>query len=126
MEPFRFVRVYSDERGDSHFDEQSLAMTLTDLAPPGCSATGLGAAGGFGLRGNSIASGLGRGQSHIPLPAVGWCTAFRVVSGSLQPTARRGHSGPGDAIMLTDTTGKGHVTEVTSSVPVNCVMIALA
>ncbi len=32
----------------------------------------------------------------------------------------------GDALLPTDANGKGHATEVTSSVPVNRLMIALA
>ncbi|MCA8895218.1 MAG: hypothetical protein KDJ44_12650 [Rhodoblastus sp.] len=31
----------------------------------------------------------------------------------------------GDALRLDDTSGSGHVTTVTSSVPVTCVMVAL-
>jgi len=49
------------------------------------------------------------------------------LSGSFRITATDGETrsfGPGDALMLADTTGNGHVTEVTSSVPVNCVMKA--
>ena len=46
MVQFKFVRLYSDELGDSHFDEQRLAMTLADFAPP---APPLAVSARFGL-----------------------------------------------------------------------------
>ena len=123
MLPFRFVRVYSDERGDSHFDEQSLAMTLTDLAPPAAPlpVSARQEASGFVVIQLPVAWG---GDEPHPSPSrrMVYC-----LSGSFRITATDGETrsfGPGDALMLADTTGNGHVTEVTSSVPVNCVMKA--
>jgi hypothetical protein len=125
MVQFKFVRLYSDELGDSHFDEQRLAMTLADFAPP---------APPLAVSARQEASGF----VVIQLP-VAWCgdephpspsrQMVYCLSGNFRITATDGETrsfGPGDALMLTDTTGNGHVTEVTSSVPVNCVMIAIA
>ena len=50
------------------------------------------------------------------------------LSGSFRVTASDGECRDfqaGDALRLDDTSGSGHVTTVTSSVPVTCVMVAL-
>ena len=124
MVQFKFVRLYSDELGDSHFDDQSLAMTLTQLAPPAAPlpVSARQDAAGFVVIQLPVAWG---GDEPHPSPSrrMVYC-----LSGSFRITATDGETrsfGPGDAILLADTTGKGHATEVTSSVPVNCVMIAL-
>ena len=124
MVQFKFVRLYSDELGDSHFDDQSLAMTLTQLAPPAAPlpVSARQEASGFVVIQLPVAWG---GDEPHPSPSrrMVYC-----LSGSFRITATDGETrsfGPGDALMLADTTGNGHVTEVTSSVPVNCVMIAL-
>ena len=125
MVQFKFVRLYSDELGDSHFDDQSLPMTLTQLAPPAAPlpVSARQDAAGFVVIQLPVAWG---GEEPHPSPSrrMVYC-----LSGSFRITATDGETrsfGPGDAILLADTTGKGHTTEVTSSVPANCVMIALA
>jgi hypothetical protein len=30
----KYVRVYADQNGDSHFEDVEVAMSLTDFAPP--------------------------------------------------------------------------------------------
>jgi len=125
MEQLKFVQIYSGEFGDSHFDKQSLAMTLGDLAPPASPlpVSARQEASGFVAIQLPVAGG---GDEPHPSPGRRMVCCL---SGSFRITTTKGETrsfGSGDAIMLADTTGKGHVTEVTSSVPVNCVMIALA
>ena len=124
MVQFKFVRLYSDELGDSHFDDQSLAMTLTQLAPPAAPLPVSARQEASGFVVIQLPVGWGGDKPH---PSPGRRMVY-CLSGSFRITATDGETrsfGAGDAIMLADTTGHGHVTEVTSSVPVNCVMIAL-
>jgi hypothetical protein len=100
-------------------------MTLADFAPPAAplAVSARQEASGFVVVQLPVAWS---GDEPHPTPSrqMVYC-----LSGSFRITASDGETrsfGPGDALMLTDTTGNGHVTEVTSSVPVNCVMIALA
>jgi hypothetical protein len=125
MVQFKFVHLYADELGDSHFDEQTLAMTSADFAPPAAplALSARQEASGFVVIQLPVAWG---GDEPHPSPSR---QMLFCLSGSFRVTATDGETrlfGPGDALMATDIAGNGHVTEVTSSVPVNCVMIALA
>jgi quercetin dioxygenase-like cupin family protein len=70
---------------------------------------------------------VGRGGTE-PHPTPGRHMLF-CLAGRLSVTARSGETrsfAAGDCLLMEDTSGKGHVTEVTSDVPVKAVMIRLA
>jgi hypothetical protein len=118
------VRLYADENGESHFDSVELTMTLQEFAPPAAPlyATEAKAASRFVVIQLPIAWGGG-----APHPTPGRQMLF-CLSGSFRITSSDGESrsvSTGDALTMTDTTGKGHSTVVTSATPVTAVMIHL-
>ena len=119
----KLLRLYEDEAGDSHFDIIERRMHLLDDSPPA--------------------------KPHYfsdPEPAAAW-TCVRCPSdwdGGLHPAPRRqifictggairvtsscGDArdlGPGDALLLEDTEGTGHISEVTSQEPFEAIIIRL-
>ena len=117
----KVLRIYSDDRGESHFDTQEIALTLQEFAPP---------AAPLYVAQEQRASGY----QLIQLPA-GWVGAphpapyrqmFFCLAGRLDVTASDGETrtiSAGDAFLIEDTSGKGHSTLVTSSVPVDAVLV---
>src|SRR5882757_1857153 len=118
----KLLRLEADERGESHFVADEIALTLRILRrpPPRCSP-------------------------RQPKPRrVGCCCACRS-AGSASPIRRRGASSSsvfrarcvssparamrivdtGDAWLMADTTGKGHTSEVVSDIPVDAVIVQL-
>jgi hypothetical protein len=108
----RYVRVFTDEEGDSHFEETEFELSPVEFAPPAppidLSASHSATRVLFGH------SPLGwRGEPH-PAPMRQF---FLLLRGRIEVQASDGERrtfGPGSIILLEDTTGKGHVTEVVS------------
>lgn len=117
------LRLHEDDTGESHFDTVEFPMTLLDDSPPA--------------------------QPHFftnPQPATSW-VSLRCPpgwDGGLHPSPRRqivictrgvirvttslGNARdlrPGNAVLLEDTRGKGHVSEVTSAEPFEALVIRL-
>ena len=115
------LRIHADSQGESHFDTQEIALTLQEFAPP---------AAPLYVSEEQRASGY----QLIQLPA-GWVGAphpapyrqmFFCLAGSLDVTSSAGETrtiSAGDAFLIEDTFGKGHSTLVTSSVPVDAVLV---
>ncbi|MFZ4809431.1 MAG: hypothetical protein ACOYLQ_19420 [Hyphomicrobiaceae bacterium] len=121
----RYVSLYADDRGESHFDLHDVPMTMKEFAPPAAplAVSDPQAASSFVLIQLPVAWG---GDEPHPSPSR---QMLYCLSGSFMVTASDGDARSfqaGDALLLEDTNGKGHVTEVTSSTPVNCVMILLS
>ena len=107
-----YVRLYSDDSGESHFEELQEELTLKDFAPPAAplnlsvltkatKAGFLGAPAGW------------KGDWH---PSSGR-NLFFVISGEWEIEASDGEIrrfGPGSIVMVEDTTGKGHASRVIS------------
>lgn len=118
------IRLYADEDGESHFDSAEIAMTLQEFAPPAAPlyATEAQAASRFVVI--QLPVGWGGGKPH---PTPGRQMLF-CLSGSFRVTSSDGESrsvSTGEALLMTDTSGKGHSTVVTSDKPVTAVMIRL-
>lgn len=102
----RCVRLYADDKGDSHFDEIALPYTPVQYAPP---------APPLDLT-DPIAA---RQMRFLRFPQ-DWNDAahpsprrqlFVVLSGELEGWTSLGERrvfGPGDCLLMEDTTGKGH------------------
>ena len=113
MQQAKYVRLYSDENGDSHFEESEVPLTPTDFAPP---------AGPL-----NIAQFLPATQTLWVGADEGWAgeafhpsprrQIFCVTQGEYEVTTTDGtiRTFPvGSVLLLEDTTGKGHSTRVTS------------
>ena len=120
----RVLRIFADSIGESHFDVQDLAMALQDYAPPAAPLLVSQPYGASRLVVIELPVGWGGDKPH---PPPGRQMVF-LLSGTVNIVASDGDSrivGVGDAVLLEDTTGKGHTTSVTSNVPVVAVMVRL-
>lgn len=119
----KFLRLYEDEAGDSHFDWIEFPMMLVDAAPPAKPS-----------------------YFSQPQPADNWSSVrcmpdwdgglhaapqrqiLICLSGSLRMTSSLGDQRelvPGTAVLVEDTKGKGHISEVTSDHPFEAILIKL-
>jgi len=115
------IRLCSDAAGESHFEQVDLKLTLKEFAPP--------------------AAPLHISEPHsakafllLQLP-VGWIGKMHVspkrqimfcLSGSIKITSSTNDERIIDAgmgLLMEDTTGKGHISEVISTVPVTQVIV---
>jgi hypothetical protein len=105
-----YVRVFSDAAGESHLETVELVMSLTDFAPP---------APAF-----AVAPFMAAARCSFCAPAAGWFgdwhptptrQIFYLLRGIWEVTVSDGavrRLQPGSAVMLADTTGKGHTTRI--------------
>ena len=113
MQQAKYLRLYSDEDGDSHFEDFEVPLVPVDFAPPAASL--------------KIAQFLPATQTLWLGAQVGWAgeephpsplrQIFCFVQGNFEVTASDGdvRAFPvGSVLLLEDTTGKGHSTRVTS------------
>jgi quercetin dioxygenase-like cupin family protein len=117
------VRLAEDASGESHFDAFQIEQSLTDFAPPAKPffASSLEKASGY----VTIRIPVGWvGETHqSPHRQILFC-----LGGELKVTASDGSVrmiGAGDAWLMSDTRGKGHRSEVASSVHFDAVIILL-
>jgi|SRR5271155_4201878 len=115
------MRLYTDETGESHFEEYDIKLTLKDFAPP---------APPVHISDPQVATRF----ILVSLP-VGWIGEMHVspkrqvmfcLSGSLKVTSSTGDERIIEAGMgwsMEDTIGKGHATAVVSSQPVTGIVI---
>jgi Cupin domain len=108
----KYARLYSDASGESHFDDLEIDLASSDYTPsaPPLFLSGITEANQF---------------RFMQAPA-GWTsdwhtssarTMFFVLSGEWEVTASDGESrrfSAGSALLVEDTTGKGHASRVTS------------
>jgi uncharacterized cupin superfamily protein len=118
-----FTRLYSDRRGESHFEEIEIDLALTEYAPPAAP-----------LELSAFTSAKQFGFMRAP---AGWSSdwhpssdrnLFIVLTGEWEVTASDGETKRftlGDVLLVEDTTGKGHQSRVVSDVDSLAVMIQL-
>ena len=109
-----YTHLYSDDSGESHFEEIEMALTLTDYAPP---APPL-----------SLSAYLRASQVGFMNAPAGWASdwhpssarnLFFVISGEWEVTASDGETrrfGVGSVLLVEDTNGQGHSSRVVSEV----------
>jgi hypothetical protein len=125
MQQARYVRLYADENGESHFEDLEIALVPVDYAPPAAPL--------------NIAQFLPTAQSRWVGAPVGWHgetphpsphrQIFCMLAGECEVTAsdrsvRR--FAAGSVLLLEDTWGKGHSTRVISTDDVVIFAVALA
>lgn len=116
-----YTRLYTDEAGESHFEDCEVGLEPAEFAPP---------AGPLNVRRLSDATSvalvgaLPDWQGDIPHPSPRrqfMCT----MTGSFEVTASDGSTrefGPGRLLLLEDTHGKGHTTRALDG----CVVVAIS
>ena len=119
-----YVRLYSDTSGESHFDDVEIDLASTDYTP---SAPPL-----------FLSDITATTQFRFMQAPAGWTsdwhtssarTMFFVLSGEWEVTASDGESrrfSVGSALLVEDTTGKGHASRVTSKEGSLAAMLELA
>jgi hypothetical protein len=118
-----YTHLYSDESGESHFEDIEIDLTLTDYAPPAppLSLSAFLPASQFGF----MNAPAGWASDWHPSPAR---NLFLVISGEWEVTASDGESrrfGPGSVLLVEDTGGKGHSSRVVSEADSLAAMVQL-
>ena len=106
----QYTRLYSDDHGDSHFEDIESDLKLTQYAPPAppLYLSSFTPATQFGF----MNAPAGWASEWHPTPAR---NIFFVLTGEWEVVASDGESrrfGPGSVLLVEDTSGKGHSSRV--------------
>lgn len=120
-EAFEITRIYSDDRGESHFGQTKVAFNLVDYAPPAppISVSEVQVAEGVLF----ISSPAGWYGDWHPAPRKQFMICL---TGELEIKVSDGETrrfGPGCPVLVEDTSGKGHISRVVGSE--RCFMAAI-
>ncbi len=102
----KYTRVYADETSESHYEDVEVALTLVDFSPPTPPVNLSAVTPAAGVAFVSIPPGW-VGDWH-PTPRQQF---FFFLAGEVEVEASDGEvrrHGPGSALLVEDTTGKGH------------------
>ncbi|HLD92909.1 MAG TPA: hypothetical protein VI703_01725 [Anaerolineales bacterium] len=125
MQHAKYIRLYADERGESHFEDLEMALIPVDFAPP---AAPLNIAQ-FRPTAQSLWVGATAGWAgETPHPAPRR-QIFCILQGECEVTASDGgvrRLPAGSVLLLEDTWGKGHSTRITSQEDVMIFAVVLA
>ena len=120
-EVFRYHRVYSDENGVSHFEDATMTFEMQDFAPP---ASPFGVSEALPAESATfIHAPLGWDGEWHPTPTRQWAV---ILSGRIEMTVGDEEVrvfGPGDVVLLDDTSGRGHLTNVVSPEGATAMMV---
>lgn len=123
VQPFSYVRIFSDSHGESHFEDVHVSLEPREFAPP-APPLNLFALGE--TRAAAFVGGAPSWYGDIPHP-----TPRRqlmcILSGSFATTASDGETRtlvPGDLLLLEDVDGKGHITKLLAATVVLAVELA--
>lgn len=106
-----YVRLFADERGESHFAEVEVELGPVDYSPP---APLLYVAGLFPATGCAFVCAPGDWAGQIPHPSPRR-SVFCTLRGEYEVTASDGEVRcfpVGSLLLLEDTTGKGHASRI--------------
>jgi len=118
-----YTRLYSDEHGDSHFEDVEVELALTDFAPPAppLRLSGFTDAKRFGF----LSAPPGWHGDWHPAPTK---QIFSYLYGEIEAQTSDGEVrifGPGSVTLLEDTTGKGHTSRVVGTEEVLVAVVQL-
>ena len=119
----KYTRIFSDEAGETHFEDVEIQQEYVEFAPPAPSV----------LLSQFITTNR---FAFLTFPAGwqgGWHPTpakqfFLILSGTLEGTVSDGEKWlfeSGSIVLLEDTTGKGHMTRIVSSENVTAVVVQL-
>ena len=125
MQHAKYIRLYADESGESHFEDLEIALAPIDFAPPAAPL--------------NIAQFLPTAQSLWLGAPVGWGgekphqsphrQIFCMLQGECEVTASDGtvrRFPVGSVLLMEDTHGRGHSTRVISKDDVLCFVVVMA
>ena len=123
MSKFTYVRLYADERGESHFEDVSVDLELVDFAPP---------APPLFIGGTQAASRVQFFQAPAGWDG-SWHTApkrqfMSILSGEFTVEVSDGEVrvfAAGALVLVEDTTGKGHYTGTAKDSRNNSVLVTV-
>jgi hypothetical protein len=118
-----YIRLYTDETGESRIEEIEIALTSQDFAPPAVPLDLSDPVEARRVVFGSFPVGW-VGERHV---APRRQFAFQL-TGELEVEVGGGRKhvfGPGSIALLEDTTGAGHITRVVSDVPVTAAFVQL-
>lgn len=118
-----YTRVYTDDEGETHFDDIPVELVSVNFAPP---APALNLSEFFEAKNYGFVSAPPGwfGDWH-PTPKR---QVFVYISGTMEAKVSDGEVrvfGPGSVTLVEDTTGKGHTSRVIGNQEVNAVIIQL-
>lgn len=119
-----YIRLYSDEQGESHFEDSNLSFRSVDFAPP---APPLDiAALGFAEQCSILRANPGwRGDWHpAPFRQIHFYLAGEVEAEASDGEVRR--IGPGSVVLVEDTVGRGHRSRVVGDAEVVIAIVKLS
>ena len=119
----KMLRLYASPDGESHYDTIEYPMNLLDDSPPAKPHWFTDPQGAKSWVSVRCPVGWDGGLHPTPRRQIIICT-----SGSLRVTSSLGDAQelrPGNAVLLEDTTGKGHISEVTSLTDFEAIAIRL-
>ena len=105
------LRIYADEEGESHFEDVEFAFEQTDFVPPAPPVlmTALESASSYGFE---LVHPGWHGNWH-PVPQR-LLAVYLSGAGTIEASdGELRDLGPGTILLAEDTTGKGHISEVT-------------
>ena len=106
----KYVRVYADAAGESHFEDVDVALTPMDFAPPAppIGVSAFAPAAGYGF----LRSPPGWAGDWHPAPRrqILFYLAGEIEAETSDGEVRR--FGPGSVTLVEDTTGRGHRSRV--------------
>ena len=106
----QYVRLNADDAGESHFEQETIALNEADYRPPAPLLFVSHTFNADGLQFVRLPSGWTGNAINPPKDQFVIC-----LKGQLEMTASDGTRrtfGPGDAVLMTDFAGKGHRTHV--------------
>ena len=125
MDQACYVRLFADERGESHFDEIAVDLEPVDFAPP---AAPLHIAALFPATSCGLVSGPPDWDRSTPHPAPRR-QLFCTLRGEYEVTASDGavrRFPSGSLLLLEDTTGEEHTTRIVSDDDLLIISVTLA
>jgi hypothetical protein len=120
----KYSRYYADDGGETHIEDVQVELTPRDFAPPAppLYLSPLTPATGFAFA--RFPAGWGGDWHPTPRRQIYFILAGEIEGDTSDGDRRR--LGPGDAVLLEDTTGKGHRARVVSDGDVLTAVVQLA
>ena len=115
MQKAKYIRLYTDESGESHFEDLEVELSPVDFAPPAAPIN----MAPFLPVAQSLWLGAPPGWGGEPLHPAPRRQVFCTLAGEYEITASDGdrrHFPTGSVLLLEDTWGKGHSTHILGEV----------